>query len=512
MRKKTIPLNIVMTYPVYWSRYKVFRDFIQNFYDAVGFREWQERFCYKYENDRLCMWVNGVTFSYEWLLHIGASTKTEDLSKHNAGYFGEGFKIASLCALRDFKWHIQMSSDGWTLSVTSTSQQIDQREVSMLAYDVEEKRHEEMSCLELFPITETEFELFEKVIISFYFIGNPLLGDKIWEGKEGAVYLCKTDEYTSELPYTYKYGRRGTVFCAYQLLGSNPFGLCICLHHYKQRDRERSELFNFEVIRVFQELCSFVSADGAICILEKMRRFWNSVPQAHKIDSWVPVIRLLIIRISESAVATERFRYQYPNLLCVPPLLDLVDKNRRMQARTWLKTQEKSYLLVQISFEILGYPTLEEECEKNGGFTQPDRPDDRENECMKILEEVIKIIYSDFFCFDQNMPSRKIIQNQTASYHGMARLVKKKKAIVNDKGIYIRNTVCQIYMKRIVFRREGYFDALATYIHECCHAFGGDSSQAFSLGLTLAMELLMTHFSVVEEYKKKWEDIFELKN
>lgn len=60
--------------------------------------------------------------------------------------------------------------------------------------------------------------------------------------------------------------------------------------------------------------------------------------------------------------------------------------------------------------------------------------------------------------------------------------------------------------------REGYFDALATYIHECCHAFGGDSSQAFSLGLTQAMELLMTHFSVVEEYKKKWEDIFELKN
>lgn len=202
MRKKTIPLNIVMTYPVYWSRYKVFRDYIQNFYDAVGFREWQERFCYKYENSRLFMWVNGVTFSYEWLLHIGASTKTEDLSKQNAGYFGEGFKIASLCALRDFKWHIQMSSDGWTLSVTSTSQQIDQREVSMLAYDVEEKRHEEMSCLELFPITETEFELFEKVIISFYFIGNPLLGDKIWEGKEGAVYLCDTDEYASELPYT----------------------------------------------------------------------------------------------------------------------------------------------------------------------------------------------------------------------------------------------------------------------------------------------------------------------
>lgn len=39
---KTLSLNIVMTYPVYWSRYQVLRDFIQNFYDTVGCDEWPQ--------------------------------------------------------------------------------------------------------------------------------------------------------------------------------------------------------------------------------------------------------------------------------------------------------------------------------------------------------------------------------------------------------------------------------------------------------------------------------------
>ncbi|MGN0484663.1 MAG: hypothetical protein ACI4HI_14030 [Lachnospiraceae bacterium] len=113
-------------------------------------------------------------------------------------------------------------------------------------------------------------------------------------------------------------------------------------------------------------------------------------------------------------------------------------------------------MLVQISFELLHYPTLEEKCEENGEFVQDDEPDKRENQCIQILEQVID----------------------------------------------------QIYLKRTVLRKEGYFDALSTYVHESCHMFGGDASQAFSLGLTLAMELLLSHYSIVEKYKTEWEKLF----
>ena len=102
-----------MTYPVKWNRYKIFRDFIQNFYDSVPNANWKESFFYKYENGILQLSMPNIVFNYEWLLHIGASTKTE--AHNSAGYFGEGFKIASLCAVRDCHWTVKMSSGEWAL-------------------------------------------------------------------------------------------------------------------------------------------------------------------------------------------------------------------------------------------------------------------------------------------------------------------------------------------------------------------------------------------------------------
>mgnify|MGYP003461869305 FL=1 len=63
--RKVIPVNIVMSYPVKWGKYQVIRDFVQNFYDSVGYNDWHQKFSYTYENEKLLMWVDGITFSYE---------------------------------------------------------------------------------------------------------------------------------------------------------------------------------------------------------------------------------------------------------------------------------------------------------------------------------------------------------------------------------------------------------------------------------------------------------------
>ena len=303
-----IPLNIVMTYPVRWTKYKVLRDFVQNFYDSVGHECWKDRFRYKYCNGLLSMWMKDICFSYEWLLHIGASTKTKD-SINNAGYFGEGFKIASLCAKRDFEWQIKMSSGNWELSVECIMQEIDGNIVQMLAYDVQEKETQNRSCLELSFLTEDDFQLFKKVLHSFYYPENPLMGEKIWEGREGALYTRSRNAYEKGLPYTGDFGRKGAVFCAYQLLGSNPFDLVVCLHNYKKEDRERNDLYSFDVIDVFQKLSYSIDPYGALRMLEKMRRYWNSNPKKRiDICSWSPVINRLIYTISQSSEVTKCFQ------------------------------------------------------------------------------------------------------------------------------------------------------------------------------------------------------------
>lgn len=510
MENQQIPLNIIMTYPVHWGRYKVLRDFIQNFFDSVSIHDWKERFHYSYNDGKLSMWVENVVFSYEWLLHIGASTKREDANHRHAGYFGEGFKIASLCAFRDFKWDVCMSSGDWSLKVIKLQKEIDATKVDMLAYDVMQKSKEDESRLELYHVTPEEYNTFLTVLNSFFYDGNPLVGDKVWEGNDAAVYLCDTSQYDYNLPYTYEFGRNGAIFCAYQLLGSNPFGLCICKHDYKQKDRERSTLYEFEAVRVFGEVCCRISPEGAVIVLERMRRYWNSVPKREiDIRSWGPVIRSLIIRISYSDSATRLFRENHPNLLYLCPVHSIYERNRRKEAYAWAKQQAKPYHIVQVSFEILGYSSLEEECEKNGGFVQNSNPNSVENQCMSIIEEAAVKVYGTFFGIDsENLPERKIISNFGASYHGMAVLKKSNKKIKNEYGLKIKNIVRQIYLKRIIFRKDGFCDALSTYIHECCHAFGGDASQSFSRALTHAIEILMENYEVIQEYNAKWEELF----
>ena len=45
-RQKTelISINLIYDYPVHWGRFKTLRDFIQNFYDAVRWPNWDSQF------------------------------------------------------------------------------------------------------------------------------------------------------------------------------------------------------------------------------------------------------------------------------------------------------------------------------------------------------------------------------------------------------------------------------------------------------------------------------------
>ncbi len=509
MPKNIVPLNLVMSYPVYWGKYEILRDFIQNFYDSVGYGNWEKAFKYQYQRGELTCWLEGITFNYEWLMHIGASTKTAN-SHNNAGYFGEGFKIASLCALRDYKWNINMSSGDWTLSVIKIQHKIDDKIVNMLAYDVDKTDFKNLSKLTLSYLKKEDFSLFKVVLKSFYYPQNPFLGEKIWEGTYGAVYTRGKEKYDEDLPYTQEYGRKGTVFCGYQLLGSNPFDLSVCLHLYKKEDRERKSLYSFYVIDVFKDIARYIDAKGAMLMLEKMRRNWNSTPkEAIDIHTWYPVINKLIWNISSSKEITKLFKAKYPNLLYLPYINNISEKNRRGQARAWLSSQIKKYVIVQENFQELGYPSLEEECEKDGGFTDSDFPNEIEKECFSLLERLIEKIYAGFFYYKNGFPQRKIIRNLYASYHGMAKTHRTRENLINIKGIKFRYDVGEIYLKANIFKKDGYYDAIATYVHEFCHSFGSDGSESFSLGLTFAMEILITNNKKIEHFKKQWEKIFE---
>lgn len=508
---KIIPLNIVMTYPVRWNRYRIYRDFVQNFYDSVDAKDWEEKFHYRYDPQKrtLTMEIEGVEFSYEWLLHIGASTKTANSGKY-AGYFGEGFKIASLCAVREYKLIVEMYSGEWKLNVTVLDQKIDNQTVKMLAYKINLHENIGGSKLVLSKFYESDYEIFQTVLESFYYPENPAFGEKIWEGEEGAIYRRSRKPINPDLPYVSDYGRKGAVFCGYQMLGTSPFDLVICLHHYNKEDRERKTLYSFEIIKVFYTLSYYLDAQSAMFMLVKMRRYWNTYQHdKYGLHSWSPTIDRLIYKVSQSLECTEQFRRDYPNLLCVERIHSIHAQNQRSQAKSWLKSQDTKYLLVKDTFKQLNYPTLEQKCAESCGFVFDDRVSDKiENECFRILEEITQKIYEGFIIISK-WPERRLITNERAIYHGMALTFKKRKHLMNNVGLKIRYDIRKIYLKKSIFRRDRYYDALSTYIHELCHIFGGDSSHSFSSGLSHAMEILLNHSSEIAAGKEQWERLFE---
>lgn len=77
--------------------------------------------------------------------------------------------------------------------------------------------------------------------------------------------------------------------------------------------------------------------------------------------------------------------------------------------------------------------------------------------------------------------------NPKATYHGMATVCKNKRKQFNKMHLCIKNKIDCVYLKRSIIEADKFYDGLSTYVHEMSHMFGGDASENFSLGLTLAM-------------------------
>ena len=507
MGSRDVSLNIVLTYPVKWNAYSILRDYVQNFYDAVQPDEWKEAFRYSYDGEerRLIMEVDRNGFSYEWLMHIGASSKTNSEEPH-AGYFGEGFKIASLCAIRDFRWGIKMLSRDWEVTVETMVQELDGQMISVLAYHIEDGKPEmEGSRLEISNLDEEIYRIFPVVLRSFYYPENELFGKEIWSCERAAIYERSQVPIDADLPWTIGLGHTGAVFCAYQMRGTIPFELVICLHRHKNDDRDRDNLDAKQVENVLDVIADIIPCSVAVVLLEKMSLYWNRQWENKKNRRWSTVIFDLIRNIARSEEATELFRSRNPHLLCICIPKTMKEKNRRRQAKAWHALYMPDYRLVRQSFTYLKYDILEDVCEWNNGFMVDDRAaSEQESTRYHVLEKLIRETFGGLFAFGSSWPELSVITNPEAIYKGAACLMKKKSQVKNVYGMKIQYDLEKVHMKEQLFRLDSFEEALSTYVHELCHVFGGDASPQFTSALSVSMEILMRNPRRIEQAQRDW--------
>ncbi len=501
-----ISINLIYDYPVHWNKFKTLRDFVQNFYDAVRWSQWDDRFSWTLVDGVLTLTAQEVGFSYDWLLHIGASTKRAE-SGHYAGYFGEGFKIAALCAIRDHHWNIEILSRNWELEVVTTQLDVDQRSLKSLAYKIKKNQPESReTLLKISPFNDQE--LLNSVLLSFYYPTNPLFGQPIWSSDTCAVYHRSSEQKPFGYPSTDRDPGPGIVFAGYQAVGSFQYPLIFCFHNYRQTDRERNTFFRMNVIDLIHRTVSCLPAEPSAIVLQILKNRWYDRPRKkYDFESWHDIIRILVRNISTSNEQTAQWKQSHPNLLVAKQVKksDLPNYNRRRQALDWRSHSGQSFRLVQDAFIRLGYPTLETVCEQNDGFSVTRDPDIFERGRVEMLERFVQILVPDLFT-EMQLPPCKIIKSEKAAWRGMANCVPIATRTHQFRGILVRYQLPYVALKASLLHSDSFGNALSTYLHELTHMFGGDRSASFSHALSELMEVILSNARLIAECQEQWEN------
>ncbi|MDR3341222.1 MAG: hypothetical protein LBT14_00265, partial [Treponema sp.] len=395
---KEINLNIMLNYPVHWTKQQVLRDIIQNFYDDAGIERFGKTFQYVYkEKEIMELSMKSKGFNYEWLVHIGASTKQE-ISGKFAGFYGEGFKIAALCALRDYHWGIRMRSQNWSLQVTTRESIIDGKKLSQLVYEIDDNQTlSSETVLTIDNFAEEDTILLNDTVKIFYYQDNPLIGKLIFKNDYGAIYERSEIKKPENYPASYDCGGEGIIFLCFQARGSLFAPIVICNHRFKTSDRERKQIYLGTIQDIILDLTDSINPGAAFFLLEKLEKYWYDYPDKQDdVKSWYSVVRKLIRKMCQDNTITAEFRKLYPALLVCEKPSNVRMRNRKHQALAWKNNNDPNARLVQDSFSLLGYKNLIDVCEEAGGFNVTRFPTDAENKLLSILRETAMIVLEGF--------------------------------------------------------------------------------------------------------------------
>jgi len=512
---KIIKLNIVYDYPVRWDRFMIMRDFIQNFYDSAGYGQWHALHKIETGSDYIKLTINNEGFSHEWLLYLGASTKRhKNAVEANAGYYGEGFKMAALCAVRDMKWKVEAASRDWRLIVTTKNVAVEGRMLQSLAYEIyEAEQYFSGANIVIKNMDEEDCHIFQSVLKHFYYPQNPLIAKLIFENSKYKIF--HRSEVENPRLYSMLVNTRGggVVFCNYQLRAFIDAPLVIFVKGYHKNDRDRSYLNDSETLEILFEASLCLDASAAYEVLTLIRKKWGYMNAARKYSYWPRIIDALIEKILKNDVLKNLFKIKYNKIYAMKPLdsRDSYSIYRRRAAMVWHKKNKPGFDLVVSEFEALGIELLENACEAEGGYPVVRKPDKFERtKISKLIKIATKMLPPCFI--SRNISNCRVFDDYTGGTTLGRAILSKRDSIVSAKYQFLKaikekcrqckEKMCGfdpiakyelegVELNSKLLTNKDFAGALAVYIHELAHIYGQDGSDKFGRALERAIRSII---------------------
>jgi hypothetical protein len=221
-----------------WDEMETARDFIQNFYDANKVEDIEIKI-----SDKAVHITAPVEFDYKALIYL-YSNKSND--SDSVGQYGEGFKVSVLNALRNWNCKVEFYVSNYKLRYYFKNIDIASGEARTIMCELSEIDATHGSCLVISNCTNRLIEEFKFGLKHFYYINNPLFGEKLLEENYHGIIIYKSTEKHNGYVF-YKKLMRKIIELPIVIVSNNPIRY---VENKIKHDRDR-KAFNDEVL----ELC-----------------------------------------------------------------------------------------------------------------------------------------------------------------------------------------------------------------------------------------------------------------
>lgn len=498
---------MVMSYPVQWSLCHIMEDYVQNFYDVLGSERFGQEFVYHYDESRQELWMAGKKgFHVEWLQYIGASTKRDEGTQYMAGKFGEGFKIASLCAYRDYKINVHMESRDWALDVINIPGEIDGQSMDFFGYEIQSRPYEDNAVLILGNVSGQVYQNFQTALRHFYYPENAAFGECIVSTQDYAVYMAKPSSTSGNHTID------GKVFASMQERARiRRIPLIFCNHGYepdREDDRDREEFQSYDTEKAVMEIVFMLEGEALRRVFMAFSPYW--CPTGKKTDGpdWGRLIRMMVSKISVDHELCQKVS-EYLRERYIADNDSHVKKkagNKYRTAMSWFRASEYFgyFKILPSYFSDLGIETVYSLCEKHDGFHVIYEPDELQQERIQILEKLAGDLFSDIICYEA-LPKCRVIVNERTPDEGFAMTERITGVVRNGMGLKVVNYITEINLRKKLFDKDAFPEAMTVYMHELLHQFGGDASRQFRAVIQAMNYRIMQSYVRLEEYECMWK-------
>jgi hypothetical protein len=481
--QKTERNAVTTAWGVDWDEVLIARDLIQNFFDANRHDVARIRI---ESSGRTATVAAPTPFNLERLFFLG-SEKTES----DVGQYGEGFKVAITCLLRDHEVTPLSLSGDLALVVRISEEPVRDTQLYPLVYDFFTVSPPIAgTTLLLSGCTRKLLAALKEGLHHFFYPSNPLIGSGLWSSRDGryAIY-----ESTTNNGYAfYRNLRRGEV-------AGIPLVLCIRdeVKKVEKRighDRDRNA-FGEELLGVYYAAFAQQglrhSSDGQAIVVRAAKPSW---PHGHSLLSTIADTAgyrsmLFDEKTTRSLFGDGYFAHSATHESAEQLRYSLIESEWEKAGRIRLPGYFAKFGVVSAEQYLR---SLDEKARQESRKSGSRSPSPAEREGILLLQRVLKFLAPTL---------SSMLENRSSSY-----TVGLTDVVLGELRSSRHYQSVDVYLAAVLFTSE-FSHAMAVFLHEHSHIFGYDGSRGFTDALTELLETVVQYRNELTPFEEEWGQV-----